>query len=206
MPKLCQCKKQFIRDLILETLNTGSFSAYMNNSEKVDEIQYSTGKVEDIERVLESDCVCSKEERPNIIRVYLGKQEVGKVHLTDGFCIFGKEYRVEYEYNHAVTVMESWDEHMKNKEKKSQSHCEHEKSKESNSPPSKTEHNRFLVEDQLGYFSKEEKKECEHLYIQELILFGDLISAKKEQFSNCQVTLWLCHKCGLVTCLNPNQE
>lgn len=76
--------------------------------------------------VLQRDCVCKKKEEPNLIRIYLGKEEVGKVHLTDGFCVFGKEYRVEFEYNHAVKVMESWDENMKNKEKQSQSPCEHE--------------------------------------------------------------------------------
>lgn len=75
--------------------------------------------------VLQRDCVCKKKEEPNLIRIYLGKEEVGKVHLTDGFCVFGKEYRVEFEYNHAVKVMESWDENMKNKEKQSQSPCEH---------------------------------------------------------------------------------
>lgn len=76
--------------------------------------------------VLQRDCVCKKKEEPNLIRIYLGKEEVGKVHLTDGFCVFGKEYRVEFEYNHAVKVMESWDENMKNKEKQSQFPCEHE--------------------------------------------------------------------------------
>lgn len=45
----------------------------------------------------------------NLIRIYLGKEQVGKVHLTDGFCVFNKEYRVETEYNMAVEVMESWD-------------------------------------------------------------------------------------------------
>jgi hypothetical protein len=34
----------------------------MINSEKVDEIQYSTGKVEEVAKIIESDCVCEKKE------------------------------------------------------------------------------------------------------------------------------------------------
>jgi len=89
-----------------------------------------------------------------------------------------------------------WDEKYGVEEKQSQFPCEHEKSKGANSTPSKTEHNRFLVEDQLGYFSKEEKKECEHAPadVKQGWVFNSLTS----------YPLWLCHKCGLVTCKNPN--
>lgn len=110
MPKLCQCLWSNLDKKIAVTMAAG----------------HTHISIVELAQMLEEDCVCSKEERPNLIRVYLGKEEVGKVHLTDGFCIFGKEYRVEYEHNHAVTVMESWDEHMSNKEKQSQSPCKHE--------------------------------------------------------------------------------
>lgn len=46
---------------------------------------------------------------------------------------------------------------------------------------------------------------CEHKYFQELIICGDLISAKRVHFPNTPTIFYLCYKCGLVTCKNPNE-
>ena len=84
--------------------------------------------------------------------------------------------------------------------------CPHELNV-SNSIPSKTANSSFLVEDQLGYFSKEEKKECEHEW-------KELKSKHQEYFpgydnlviNEYQTGTWWCHECGLVTCVDPSRS
>lgn len=62
MSKLCQCKKQFIRDLFISTVKDAEESADDMYIYPIDEVAYSTSKTEEVSKILESDCVCEKKE------------------------------------------------------------------------------------------------------------------------------------------------
>ena len=103
MSKLCQCKKQFIRDLFISTVKDAEESADDMYIYPIDEVAYSTSKTEEVSKILESDCVCEKKEETSYDR----SKTVG-LHIGNGHFELNSNY-------FAPT-----------KENQSQSPCEHE--------------------------------------------------------------------------------
>ena len=66
MSKLCKCSKSFIRSLFMSTIRDAYESADSGYMWPLDELNYSTEKVDEVSRVLESDCVCEKKEDRNL--------------------------------------------------------------------------------------------------------------------------------------------
>ena len=149
MPKLCQCRRKKLLDRLWDIPDP--------YKDLVDQ------QLEDIEKILESDCVCEKKEvcscRYHNDVCVGAPQRNGVCGLCPPNCL----------------------------EKQSQSPCEHEPD----------EWNIYCKK--CGYTFK---KECEHSWEEKKVAtypyYGEDHVVVEDQ--------WWCLKCGLVTCLNPNQE
>lgn len=106
MSKLCKCSKSFIRSLFMSTIRDAYESADSGYMWPLDELNYSTKKVDEASRFLESDCVCEKNEAAEVLKNLIEAEEATMKRLQTAI-------------NNAEEVIKSLEE------KQSQSLCEH---------------------------------------------------------------------------------
>ncbi len=166
MPKLCQCRRHEIENLIAGLHSCPDTGGISEEDVETD--------VSEIEKILESDCTCENKEEtledPNTWPTVTIDQETntvsskGKVNVVIQTKMFDLK-----------------------EEKQSQSPCVHEPD----------EWNIYCKK--CGYTFK---KACLHAWEEKKIAtypyYGEDHVVVEDQ--------WWCQKCGLVTCLNPNQE
>lgn len=182
MSKLCQCK--------LEKLE----KRYWKHVEECTLMDC----VYEGNMILIQDCVCEKKEKRTPIGKCLHGCDLSDLCL---YCEYDRKYR-KYECKHGVVfqgTVETICNYCLEKEKQSQSPCTCDSAFYINSsgvhrPDCIANTNQQKVQ-----------SPCEHKYFQELIICGDLISAKRVHFPNTPTIFYLCYKCGLVTCKNPNK-
>lgn len=152
MSKLCPCKKQFIDDLFMDVMLEAN-KMYRPGLMKLKGI--CVRKTLEVANIVESDCVCEKKEQR---------------HHLDTHCLFcDKDLPVGQDGGYCTGCLTILKENAE-KEKQSQSPCEHEWIKVSQYDVANGNNNTdvYLVPD--------------------------------------FVKLYGCQKCGLVTCVEPNDK
>jgi len=194
MPKLCQCRRHEIENLIAGLHSCPDTGGISEEDVETD--------VSEIENILESDCVCEKKEfrQPCFYCPFVAVADSNdycstliiahnrictenpskKIQVKEP-CTCDSKFSINGPVGHRPDCISQ------GKEKQSQSPCEHEPD----------EWNIYCKK--CGYTFK---KACLHAWEEKKIAtypyYGEDHVVVEDQ--------WWCQKCGLVTCKNPNQE
>ena len=173
--KLCNCKKQFIDDLLDDFVNDSKRCADSLCSKRLLVIDY----VQEIARIVEKECVCSKEENK---RTPSDKCLHG-YDLTESckHCDWDNKYGKGEERHLSMQELIMAKLPQLEQEKQSQSPCEH--------PKDMLEEFEFQVKKPNFINNSGENNDLHWMYSHKSL-----------------VRMYACKVCGLVTCKNPNRE
>ena len=198
MSKLCQCRRSKLLDRLWDIPDP--YEDLVNQ------------QLEDVEKILESDCVCEKKEER---------------HHLDTHCLFcDNDLPVGQDGGYCTGCLTILKE---NAEKEKQSQSSEKRGILCNAGDHEYESTGMVLTSippqypskctkcglTLNLYTHLPKKElipikqsqspCKHRYCQKVKLTGNLTSYLGYDFEKTSFNIWICHKCGLVTCLNPNQ-